>query len=543
MGNDDLRQPLAKDGGPLVDSFYTEERSLMFNMAWPMMISFFCRMGMASVDSAFVGHIEDGGFQPKEFLAAAGLSDMVTNILIIPPLAFNMSLNALVSQAMGAGNKKMAGVWLQLSVFFLTLAYLPCLASFFFVADMLRWLGFSENICVLAGQYARWNVFWPIPNGWYQCMRFYFQAQGNTRPAMYNNMIFLFMNALLNWIFVFGGPFRALFGWQGFGFIGAAMSLSCSRSLQPLFYWLYMFVWKKNHQDTWPGWSFDFLSRERVKTFMDQSLPQVGTLIFQAALGQTTTLLIAQLGNLAIAASAAATALTQIFTGGLSASLNAVCGIRVGFHLGRGHGAFARRAALMIFSFSLGSVALISAMLLPFSHDAVSVMTSDPEVVALAAQLLPPVLLNTFCGLIVECNTGGVFTSQGRTILSTVLSMGVELPLNIGSVAFLVLYLHWGLVPVYWAQAMVSFLEMLLVLVLFSRSDWERYAKETKMRQELEDAEARSTGRRMSPATSSPLSQMYKSPVRSQIAMAADLAPSVAIAAEADAIAMTIEEL
>jgi len=266
--NGDMKKPLiaSTNSGTLVDNFFIQERNLMFNMAWPMMVSFFCRMGMASVDSAFVGHITNGDYSPKEFLAAAGLSDMVTNILIIPPLAFNMSLNALVSQAIGSGNKKMAGVWLQLSVFWLTITYLPCLVSFFYVSDMLRLLGFSENICTLAGLYAKWNVFWPIPNGWYQCMRFYFQAQGNTRPAMYNNMFFLGGNAMLNWIFVFGGPFRHLCGWHGFGFIGAAMSLSCSRSLQPLMYWLYMFCWKQHHKETWPGWNLDFLQRDRIKT-------------------------------------------------------------------------------------------------------------------------------------------------------------------------------------------------------------------------------------------------------------------------------------
>merc|ERR1719421_2598112 len=78
------------------------------------------------------------GYGPKEYLAAAGLSDMVLNILIIPPLAFNMSLNALVSQAMGSGNKKMAGTWLQLSIFWLTISYAPVLVTFFYVSDMLR---------------------------------------------------------------------------------------------------------------------------------------------------------------------------------------------------------------------------------------------------------------------------------------------------------------------------------------------------------------------------------------------------------------------
>ena len=91
---------------------------------------------------------------------------MVTSLLIIPPLAFNQSLNALVSQAMGSGNPRMAGTWLQLSVFWLTLSYIPVLASFFYVAPILQILGFSEELCVLSGRYAMFNVFWPIPNGW-----------------------------------------------------------------------------------------------------------------------------------------------------------------------------------------------------------------------------------------------------------------------------------------------------------------------------------------------------------------------------------------
>merc|ERR1719420_1688825 len=213
MGRQDAAAALSS---PLVDdqrSFVRQELGVMCSMGWPMLVSFFSRMAMASVDAAFVGHITDGEHTAGTYLAAAGLSDMVTSLLIIPPLAFNQSLNALVSQAMGSGNKKMAGTWLQLSIFWLTISYAPVLVSFFYVSDMLRLLGFSHELCVLAGSYARFNVFWPIPNGWYQCMRFYFQAQGITRPAMFNNLIFLGVNGLLDWVLVFGGPFAP--GWNG----------------------------------------------------------------------------------------------------------------------------------------------------------------------------------------------------------------------------------------------------------------------------------------------------------------------------------------
>merc|ERR1719454_614961 len=157
-----LKTPLVETSADdLPPDFDSTETSIMFSSAWPMMVSFFCRMAMASVDSAFVGHITAGGHNPGTYLAAAGLSDMVVNILVIPPLAFNQSLNALVSQAIGSGNKKMAGTWLQLSLFWLTVGYLPCLIMFFFVGDILGLLGFDAEICELAGSYAKFNVLWP----------------------------------------------------------------------------------------------------------------------------------------------------------------------------------------------------------------------------------------------------------------------------------------------------------------------------------------------------------------------------------------------
>ena len=200
-----------------------EELWEMMSLGIPLAISFFCRMGMASTDSSFVGHIHDGVESAETYLAACVLSDMCVGIFTVPPLAFNQVLNGLVSQAMGSGNPKMAGIWLQQSIFWLTLTMLPCLIGCFYIEPMLLLLGFPGNIAHIAGTYGKFNVIWPIPNGCYQCMRFYFQAQGLPRPAMYNNIIFLFVNALLNYIFVFGGPFRhfKIFGnWKGFGFIG-----------------------------------------------------------------------------------------------------------------------------------------------------------------------------------------------------------------------------------------------------------------------------------------------------------------------------------
>ena len=67
------------------------------------------------------------------------------------------------------------------------------------------------------------------------------------------------------------------------------MSISASRCLQSLTYYLYMFAYRKAHAETWPGLSCAFLRRERVRAFLVQSLPLIGTLVFQSVSGQVTT--------------------------------------------------------------------------------------------------------------------------------------------------------------------------------------------------------------------------------------------------------------
>ena len=313
-----------------------KELGAIWSLGWPMGISYFCRMAMASTDSIMVGHFSGGDNSPGEYLAASALSDMLTTLMVVPPLAFNQVLNALVGQAVGSREPKMAGVWLQQSVFWLGLTMAPCLVGFFFVEKALLLLGFSATISRLAGQYAKYNVFWPVPNGWYQCMRFYFQAVGKPRPAMWNGVAFLFINALLNWVFVFGGPFRFAkrFGnLRGLGFIGAAVSLSLSRCLQPLVYWVYMFQLKKAHVGFWPDTGGVRGLKSYVRKhhpsavtceFLKQGVPLVGTLVFSATVSQATTLLVSKLGTDAVAATTAVSTATVMWAGAINAMFSMV---------------------------------------------------------------------------------------------------------------------------------------------------------------------------------------------------------------------------
>jgi len=469
----------------------------MASLGLPLAVSFFCRMGMASTDSSFVGHINDGGYTPETYLAAAVLSDMCVNCFMVPPLAFNQVLNALVGQAVGSGNPKMAGIWLQQSMFWLALTMLPCLAGCFYVEPILKALAFPSDVAHVAGTYAMYNVIWPIPNGLYQCMRFYFQAQGLPNPAMYNNIVFLFVNVLLNYVFVFGGPFRyfAFFNyWKGLGFIGAAISLSISRTMQPIVYFCYMFLYKKHHLATWPdaGLSWKHHTRARTLEFMKQTVPNMGTLLFQQCASQATTVFVGRLGERAIAASSALSTVTIPWSGTLSASTCTISGVRVGYHLGRGNGDAARQSAWLVIHFITVMNIVMVAVFLPLRNMILRIATDDADVLSLGETLIPAMLVGTYLNLIVSNITSGVFSGMGRPIIATILSFGLELPMSIGGVALYIIKFHGDLIGVYWWQALSGGFEAAVVILIMSASNWNKCAIDARRRQELptDDAEA-----------------------------------------------------
>ena len=494
-GDDDAAAVSGDPSGTSPTEPFTIKAELwdMANLALPLAVSFFCRMGMASTDSAFVGHIHDDNHTPETYLAAAVLSDMVLNVCITPPLAFNQVLNSLVGQAMGSGNREMAGVWLQLSMFWLAVSMLPCLLGLLYVRQILTFLGFPLDIAEVAGVYAKYNMIWPIPNGLYQCMRFYFQARGLPRPAMYNNMIFLGVNAFLNWTFVFGGPFKSL-GFTGFGFIGAAISLSISRTMQGVTYYLYMFAYKQHHKDAWPeaGWSFANHTKDRTLEFMKQSLPNIGTLLFQAFASQATTVLVGRLGELPIAASSALSTVTIPFSGTMSATCTTVSGVRVGYHLGRGDPHAAKKSSWIVLHFITIMCVLFSVLfMIPYMrHVVLDVATDDEDVMGMATTLVPAMLVGTYLNLIVGNITSGVFSGQGRPVIATILSFGFEMPLSIGGVAILILFLHSNLLGVYWYNAASGAVEAVIVLYLMVISNWTKCADDARARQEAARVEA-----------------------------------------------------
>tara|TARA_B100000795_G_scaffold224699_1_gene180193 strand:- start:323 stop:790 length:468 start_codon:yes stop_codon:yes gene_type:complete len=148
-----------------------------------------------------------------------------------------------------------------------------------------------------------------------------------------------------------------------------------------------------------------------------------------------TTLLIAQLGTLAISASSAVAAATQVASSGLSAAFSACAAVRIGYHLGRGDVRASKVAMWIVVAASAASTALIVGVLWPLRWQLCSLVTSDSAVIPVAAELVAAAFIAAGLSQLVSIGTSGVLSGQGRTLVTTLLSFGFELPASIGGTA------------------------------------------------------------------------------------------------------------
>ena len=143
---------------------------------------------------------------------------------------FGDALIALTSQAIGAGNPRLAGVWLQTSVLAITLASLPIGAVWWFTEDILSLAGDSgpgPHVTQLAGQFARWSLIWIMPDAAFSAFCQWLNGQQLVRPTILINVVFVGFNFGANILLVHGA-----LGWDGLGFIGSPIATAITKIMR-----------------------------------------------------------------------------------------------------------------------------------------------------------------------------------------------------------------------------------------------------------------------------------------------------------------------
>jgi len=193
-----------------------EIRRRIFGAAWPQALVVCCRMTIDLTNVSILGYLG------TDALAGSAFAGVVTTIsAIVLWQGFGDALITLSSQAIGAGNPKLAGVWLQTSLLAISISSIPVAIIWWNAGNLLRAAGPlfgdaggpSEEIINYSEQYARYSLVWLLPDAWFAAFSQWLNGQQKVRPTMMINFIFVFYNALQTGIWYMVGWARNLKDW------------------------------------------------------------------------------------------------------------------------------------------------------------------------------------------------------------------------------------------------------------------------------------------------------------------------------------------
>jgi MATE family multidrug resistance protein len=351
-----------------------QELSAAARLAAPVALVQLGSMLMGVVDAMMLGRVS------AQALAAGALGNISTFPLLIFGSGTLAALDPLVAQAYGAGDRKTIGAHLQGGVVLALALTIPLGLLIGNVRPALRLLGQPEAIIGDAAAFAR-GLIWGLPAFLlFFAFRQTLQAMSIVRPTAIAIVLGNLINLAGNWILIFGH-----LGFPALGVPGSAYATSLSR--WAMLAWL---VWA-THKTL--GITWRDVTREAVDLAHHLRLLRIGVPIglhqsVEIFFFATLALLVGQMGVVALASHQIAINLASL-SFMIPVGIGGAAATRVGNAIGRQDMPGARRAAVICLA--LGAAVAVGCALLfaLFPEQLARLYTRDPEVIAMAALLLP----------------------------------------------------------------------------------------------------------------------------------------------------------
>uniref|UniRef100_A0A0E0B998 Protein DETOXIFICATION n=1 Tax=Oryza glumipatula TaxID=40148 RepID=A0A0E0B998_9ORYZ len=352
----------------------------LLRLAGPLMAGFVLRNSVQMVSVMFVGHL--GELQ----LAGSSLAASLANVTGFSFL-FGMSsaLDTLCGQAYGAGQHRLLGVYAQRAMLVLAAAAVPIALVWASAGEILLLFGQDPAIAAEAGAYARWMIpslaaYVPLA-----CALRFLQAQGIVVPVMASSGVAAVAHVAVCW---------ALVHKAGMGSKGAALSGAVT-------YWTNFAVLafyarlSGACKATWTGFSMDAF--RELRRFTELAVPSAMMVCLEWSSFEILVLLSGilpnpQLETAVLSISLSTASLLIMVPRGIGSSLST----RVSNELGGGHPRAARMAARVATAMTvLVCLVLVIAMILLRNVWGYT-YSSEEEVVAYIASMLPILAVSFF---------------------------------------------------------------------------------------------------------------------------------------------------
>jgi MATE family multidrug resistance protein len=353
---------------------FTEVRPLL-RIAGPVILAEVGWMTMGLVDTMMVGPLGPAA------IAAVGLGSGVYAAIALFGMGLMLGLDPLVSQAHGARRHGECETWLHQGVWLAVAMGPPVMAAVFVAFLSLDLWGLHPEIRFLVEPYLRVIAAGSWPLLLFAAFRRYLQGMHIVRPIMFALLSANIVNAVVNWMLIYGK-----LGLPALGVEGAAWATTAARAYMALFLF---FAIRREHRrrgDEHPRVS-RALELARIGRLLRLGLPAATQLILEVGVFAVATALAGKLdpvsaGSHQIALNLAGLAFMVPL--GLSSS----GAVRVGHAYGAGDIRRAARAGWTALGAGSTIMLTIAAAFLLAPEPMLRAFTSDPRVIENGVVLL-----------------------------------------------------------------------------------------------------------------------------------------------------------
>lgn len=361
-------------------SVYTREFKENIKLAYPIILGMLGHTLVAMVDNIMVGRLG-----PTE-LAAVSLANSFVFVGMSLGIGFSTAITPLIAEADGENSLVRGRSIFHHGLVLCTILGIILFGFIFLAKPLIVLMGQPKEVVVLAKPFLDLVAFSLIPLIIFQGYKQFADGKGETKYAMWANLLCNVVHLFLNIVLIYG-----FWIFPKMGMLGAAVGTVVSRIVMVI-YMHFALKSKEKFIPYFEGFSWKAIGKSMSKKIIDLGLPSAMQMFFEVALFTGAIWLCGKIGTTSQAANQIALTLatfTFMFVSGLS-----VAGmVRIGNQKGIGDFIKLRIVAKSIFLLAIliqGSFAILFVLLhtiLPeyFVNESVD---QTAEVVSIASQLI-----------------------------------------------------------------------------------------------------------------------------------------------------------
>lgn len=404
----------------------------MLALAIPVVLAELGWMAMGVVDTLMVGRLS------PEAIGAVGIGSVIFFTLGIFGMGLLLGLDTLVSQAFGAGRTDECHRWLVHGVYLSLMVTPPLtLLSYALIAALPRW-GMHPRVLDLTIPYLSIVTWSLLPLLLYAAFRRYLQAMNLVAPITVALISANVVNAIVNWILIFGH-----FGAPAMGAAGAAWATVASRV-----YMAAVLLIAIVYYDARRGTNLRevplALEPARVRRVIDLGLPAAGQVTLEVGVFAAASALAGRLDPISLASHQIVLNVVGV-TFMVPLGVASAGAVRVGQAVGRRDPEAAARTGWTALTIGAGFMACSAATFLVFPVELTRLFTSDRRVIATAVTLfLVAAMFQLFDGL--QGVATGVLRGLGDTRTPMVSNLAAHWVIGLPVGYVLCFWRGWGVV-------------------------------------------------------------------------------------------------